>query len=689
MIFYRIDITFQSELVFQETPEINSITAYQQSKYLTYYNDVLLDMYEGKKVPFILQFATDTPLTLLAYAAYEPQNVIRGVIDVEQDVLDTCGFINLPSEVRHVVYQEITASDYIRALQRYNMNSARLRQFASKRFGVDCFRYDTYGYALSERLIDPDLIVNKKTAKAAMKKLLPDSAMADEINRIFSSKHPRDMYYGIPVHYKISVRSDLIADEMVDLITECLYINKRVLSRRITKIDKLENKKLDKENFSQLIECSQCSVVEIMLTGDVATETEYASQFHQISDMLAEFIKKNSGNILFFFIENTSHPGFSKQLLGKIDDELDIIEINEGVGNAKQASVYFMDLLADSNMQRFYENDVVFDKNRFYSATEVRSEFNKWRKERLKDRVYQAYNQDLVLRIEKNIKRKGTAFDELQSMVGLTEVKHIVTDIIAAYKVQKMRNKYYDSNDTVTKHMIFTGNPGTAKTTVARLLAEIMKETGVLKTGAFIECGRADLVGKYVGWTAQIVKEKFRQAQGGILFIDEAYSLVEDRAGLYGDEAINTIVQEMENKRGDVIVIFAGYPEKMKGFLAKNEGLRSRMAFHVNFPDYNPNELMGILEKILKDKQYTMTPDAKDKALTIFQQVYTQDEYGNGRFVRNLFEQAINRQASRISRLTGEEISREQLFELQAIDLDTNIVKQYEKKSNKQIGFVS
>ena len=240
-----------------------------------------------------------------------------------------------------------------------------------------------------------------------------------------------------------------------------------------------------------------------------------------------------------------------------------------------------------------------------------------------------------------------------------------------------------------SRHMIFTGNPGTAKTTVARLLAEILKENGILKTGAFIECGRADLVGKYVGWTAQIVKEKFSQAQGGILFIDEAYSLVEDRGGLYGDEAINTIVQEMENKRGDVIVIFAGYPGKMKEFLAKNEGLRSRIAFHVDFPDYGSDELMGILEKMLLDKQYVMTSQAKAKAQQIFKQVCTRNEFGNGRFVRNLFEQAVNRQATRISESAEEEIGREKLFELQEIDLDVNIVKQYDKEQIRPIGFSS
>lgn len=113
----------------------------------------------------------------------------------------------------------------------------------------------------------------------------------------------------------------------------------------------------------------------------------------------------------------------------------------------------------------------------------------------------------------------------------------------------------------------------------------------------------------------------------------------------------------MENKRGDVIVIFAGYPEKMKNFLANNEGLRSRIAFHVNFPDYSPEELMGIMEKMLKDREFTITDSAKDKIMGIFKQVYTQEEYGNGRFARNLLEQAVNRQAARISEMKGE-ISR-------------------------------
>lgn len=156
-------------------------------------------------------------------------------------------------------------------------------------------------------------------------------------------------------------------------------------------------------------------------------------------------------------------------------------------------------------------------------------------------------------------------------------------------------------------HMVFTGNPGTAKTTVARLFAEIMKDEKVLPTGNFVEVGRAELVGDHVGATAPLVKRKFKEAQGGVLFIDEAYSLCDSYENGFGDEAINTIVQEMENHRDDVIVIFAGYPEPMQKFLDRNSGMLSRIAFHVKFEDYSIDELCDITKLLLSRKQMTIT----------------------------------------------------------------------------------
>ena len=166
-------------------------------------------------------------------------------------------------------------------------------------------------------------------------------------------------------------------------------------------------------------------------------------------------------------------------------------------------------------------------------------------------------------------------------MIGLTKAKAVIAQALDYYKAQKLFREKGISLERPAMHMVFTGNPGTAKTTVARLFAQIMKENGLLPVGDLIEVGRADLVGKYVGWTAPTVKAKFAAAKGSVLFIDEAYSLVDDKDGLFGDEAINTIVQEMENHRDDIVVIFAGYPDKMEQFLQKNPGLRSRIAFHM------------------------------------------------------------------------------------------------------------
>ena len=176
-----------------------------------------------------------------------------------------------------------------------------------------------------------------------------------------------------------------------------------------------------------------------------------------------------------------------------------------------------------------------------------------------------------------------------------------------------------------------------------------------------MEVGRADLVGKYVGWTATIVKDAFKRAKGSVLFIDEAYSLVDDRDGLYGDEAINTIVQEMENHRDDTIVIFAGYPDKMDTFLKKNPGLRSRIAFHVDFPDYTPDELLDILRLMAKKQSMKLDRDAEEAALSIFRKAVQIPDFGNGRFARNVLEQAQMRLSMRLTSQNTGTLTFEQL----------------------------
>lgn len=277
----------------------------------------------------------------------------------------------------------------------------------------------------------------------------------------------------------------------------------------------------------------------------------------------------------------------------------------------------------------------------------------------------------------------GTAKQELHNMVGLAKVKEVIGKAIANFKVNKLCMDKGISRNKVSLHMVFTGNPGTAKTTVARLFAEIMKDEQVLTTGKFVEVGRADLVGDHVGETAKIVKRKFREAQGGVLFIDEAYSLCDAYEGGYGDEAINTIVQEMENNRDKVIVIFAGYPDQMKRFLDRNPGLLSRIAFQVEFEDYTTDELCAITTLMLEKKGMLITDEAMNKLRTEYEKANGNSDYGNGRFVRKMLEEAEMNLAQRVLASNESYLSAEMLTTIEEVDIPE---KKLEKK--KSIGFV-
>ena len=203
--------------------------------------------------------------------------------------------------------------------------------------------------------------------------------------------------------------------------------------------------------------------------------------------------------------------------------------------------------------------------------------------------------------------------------------------------------------------------------------------------GNLIEVGRGDLVGKYVGWTAPTIQKKFSDAKGSVLFIDEAYSLVDDRNGSFGDEAINTIVQEMENHRDDVVVIFAGYPDKMEELLQKNPGLRSRIAYHVPFNDYDTAALCEIAKLIAKQKGLTFTDEACNKLTGLFDAARNESDFGNGRYVRNVIEKAKMAQATRLLTMDFDSIESEDIALISADDIE--IPKSSAKTEKKQIGF--
>ena len=230
---------------------------------------------------------------------------------------------------------------------------------------------------------------------------------------------------------------------------------------------------------------------------------------------------------------------------------------------------------------------------------------------------------------------------ELQALVGIKSAKDQVKKVLAFAKMRKAMEEKGEQLEPITLNMEFVGNPGTAKTTVARIVAGVLKEIGIITSGEFIEVGRADLVAQYVGQTAPMVKSVFQRAKGGVLFIDEAYSLLDKGNGRFGDEALNMIVQEMENNRKDTIVIFAGYPDEMDEFFLRNPGLRSRVPFRVRFDDYTTDELSDICELEAGKRGFLIDVKAKGLIKEICESSTGNIENGNGRFCRNLVEKAV------------------------------------------------
>ncbi|WP_338754139.1 stage V sporulation protein K [Bacillus sp. FJAT-52991] len=240
--------------------------------------------------------------------------------------------------------------------------------------------------------------------------------------------------------------------------------------------------------------------------------------------------------------------------------------------------------------------------------------------------------------------------NELDALIGLDELKKMIREIYAWIYINRKREASGLKSGSQVLHMMFKGNPGTGKTTVARIIGRLFFEMKVLSKGHLIEAERADLVGEYIGHTAQKTRDLIKKAMGGILFIDEAYSLGRGGEKDFGKEAIDTLVKHMEDKQNDFILILAGYPREMDYFFTLNPGLQSRFPFVFQFPDYEPDQLMEIAEKIAAEKQYQLSPEAKIKMREHFMFIKEKNtsSFSNGRYVRNLIEKAMRSHAVRL-----------------------------------------
>lgn len=270
---------------------------------------------------------------------------------------------------------------------------------------------------------------------------------------------------------------------------------------------------------------------------------------------------------------------------------------------------------------------------------------------------------------------------ELESYIGLSIVKSEVESLVNLVTVQKLRKEHDLPVDDISLHMVFSGNPGTGKTMIARLMSRIYKVLGILSKGHLVETDRSGLVAGFVGQTAIKTSEVIKNALGGVLFIDEAYALTGNTENDYGQEAVNTLLKAMEDNRDDLVVIVAGYPALMRRFVLSNPGLESRFNRFLLFPDYSAGEMMDIFEMRCKKSGYTVD-DETGKLLESYLQKFSEDNknFGNARGVRNLFERAVSAQANRLA--SQKDVSREELMCLNAEDI--RIAAGEEKKADKK-----
>ena len=285
----------------------------------------------------------------------------------------------------------------------------------------------------------------------------------------------------------------------------------------------------------------------------------------------------------------------------------------------------------------------------------------------------EALKDDAIVDLEAEFRASNIqeVLDKLdRELVGLKPVKTRIREIAALLLVDRLRRQFQLSSETPTLHMNFTGNPGTGKTTVALRMAEILHRLGYVREGHLVAVTRDDLVGQYIGHTAPKTKEVIKKAMGGVLFIDEAYYLYKpENERDYGAESIEILLQIMENNRDDLVVILAGYKDKMDRFFQSNPGMRSRIAHHLDFPDYSPEELLVIAKLMLAKLNYHFSPDGEKAFAEYIERRMTLPHFSNARSIRNALDRARLRQANRLFASNKKDLRKTDLITIEAEDV--------------------
>lgn len=446
------------------------------------------------------------------------------------------------------------------------------------------------------------------------------------------------------------------------IITALIVLNYLYLTSSSKKFKELiEDKKENSKNAIQYTQQKNISSQEESTTTNDLAKDEDIKQLHNTNEKILEtpdpLLEAVAESIVLnqqssqSFIQRKFSIGFYRSR--RILDQLECIGIIGPVigSKSREILVHTKDALYEIllNKRASFNQDL---------SSENQSFENNYMGNQNNDKGHSKSNNsnnNITSNINNNIIiHNANSQDELKSLIGLTSVKDEITSLSNFIKLNQKRMEQGLPTTRISYHCVFTGNPGTGKTTVARLLASIFKELGVIKKGQLVETDRSGLVAEYVGQTAVKTNKIIDSALDGVLFIDEAYTLSKSGNQDFGYEAIATLLKRMEDNRDRLIVILAGYEKEMKSFIDSNPGLRSRFNRYINFPDYSSEELMDIFELYLKKKQYVLSADAAEYVKSFMSNIISdkQKDFGNARFVRNLFEKTIEQQANRLVEVT-------------------------------------
>ena len=495
-------------------------------------------------------------------------------------------------------------------------------------------------YMINKKFFSQDEMLN------ICNKKVPNEQLKEEIKRIYMPRETDG--FGVPVHYILNMQEQA-GQEAAKILVDSLHSNERMLRDKYMVLNTSMLCHIGMDLFleiSSAFDINDGGVVVISSNMEI-DETNCYSREQEVLEMICQVCKLANREMTFIFQLYSLKNGQLNYIKNNLSD-MSFVEVQDTSLRDEMARNFLEKLAKKYKIQETQSLFKLIEPQKSYKAFELENIFKNWQKNYMQTVQFPQYS--MFVKEEKIVEKEVSVNDgyhELNNLIGQENIKKIVTDFINYAKLQQVCKSENMKVMQFSRHMCFVGNPGTAKTTVARIIAKIMKEEGLLSNGRLIEVGRADIVSKFVGGTAPKVKELFKKAYGNVLFIDEAYSLCDGRDRLFGDEAINAIVQEMENNREDLVVIFAGYKDEMQRFLDRNSGLRSRIAFEVEFPDYSEDELIKIAEYHAKKMDIDIS-QCEEKIREIISLNKDNKNFGNGRFVRNILEKARMKQATRL-----------------------------------------